>query len=1098
MRFAYTIAALLFVLSPASSPAQQTLLLEQPAVSAEHLAFVYAGDIWLAARDGSNPRRLTSDPAEENHPVFSPDGKRIAFAAEYEGNADVHVIRVAGGQPQRLTWHPEDDIPTDWSADGKQVNFVSGRETDHGRSEQLFQVVLTGGAPRKLMEARVYRGVFNQAGDRLAYIPFASGYNGLFGGTAGWKGYRGGTTPAIMIMDTGSNTVVKVPGADATNFNPLWLGDQLYFLSDRDNKQFSVFHYDPASGAIRKVSSEAIWDIRAASGFGSTLVYSAGGRLKSLDTQSGTTQEIEISIKPDLEQLRTSWRDASKTIQAADISPTGKRVIITARGDVFTVPTDEGSTRNLSRSSTVREYSGSWSPAGDRVAWIEDGLRGQSLVIANQSGSGSRQSFALGPHFYEILAFVGGNSDRIVFADNHLSLHTIELSRGKITTIATGARREALDIAVSPDGAWLAYTQELPNHNRDLMLYNFASARHYPVSDSMADAAAPAFSRDGNYLFFAASTNSGPLQVGLNMTSQERPYRAGLYAAVLAADGRSPLLPGTGDESADDEEKDAKDKAGKGDESKGDDAEKITPTRIDTAGLPGRIVALQLAERNYDNLAVADDGKLYFVQRVQQGGSNEPPGSDEQSANELLRFDFEEREVESLLDGVNEFHLSANGKHLLLAKVDGSLAVAEIGDELKPEALALDGLQVRVNPREEWALIFDEVWRMEKEFFYDPAMHGLDWQAVYDRYRPLVEHLGRREDLNALMVEMIAEMQVGHNRVGGGDVYRGNGTSTGLLGANLEIHNGHYRIARIYTGENWNPFLRGPLATPGNRAEEGEYILAIDGRSIVAEDNIYEFLQGTDGKQVALRVGPRADGREARDIVVEPISRERELRLWHWVEHNRAAVDKASDGRIGYVYLPNTAGAGYTFFNRMFFAQVDKDALIIDERSNGGGQAANYITDVLSRKHLSGWKDRDGMVFATPSGAMHGPKLMMIDQDAGSGGDFLPYAFRELGIGKLLGTRTWGGLIGIAVNPETVDGGFLTVPFFRFYDTQHRWSVENEGVAPDIEVALDPIATNAGRDTQLEAAIAEVLRELRDFSDPVPDTAPAYPMQLGE
>lgn len=1092
MKIASTIAGVLLFLVAPLSLAEQTLLLRQPALSTDKLAFVYAGDIWVAERDGSSPRRLTSHPAEENTPLFSPDGKTIAFAGEYEGGADVYLISVDGGQPRRLTWHPGGNVPTGWGADGKSVTFVSARETDHGRSGQIFRISVDGGFPEKLMDARIVRGVFDRTDAKLAYIPFGSGYNGLFGGTAGWKGYRGGTTPAIQIMDTQANTVTTVPGAGATNFNPLWLGDQLYFLSDRDNKQFSIFHYDPATRAINKISSEAQWDIRAADAFGSTIVFEAGGRLKSLDVTTGATREIAIDIKPDLEQRRVAWRDASKMIQATDISPTGKRVIVTARGEVFTVPTDDGSTRNISLSGTTREYSAIWSPEGEQVVWIADGLEGQTLVVADQTGTGNRQEFALGPHFYTLHGFAGTDSKRVVFADNHLKLYSIELARGKITSIATGARREGVSTAISPDGAWLAYTRELPNYNRDLLLYNFASDRHYPVSDGMADVAAPAFSRDGKYLFFAASTNSGPLQVGLNMTSQERPYRAGLYAAVLAADGKSPLLPGSGDEGADDEAADGEDEENKKDE------EKKPATRVDTDGLAARVVALQVAERNYENLAVADDGKLYFLQRVQGGATNEPPGSDEQEANELQRFDFKEREVSTVLTGIDEFRVSADGKHLLLTKVDGSLAVAEVGDELKPEALSLDGLQVRINPREEWALIFDEVWRMEKEYFYDPNLHGLDWQAVYERYQPLVAHVGRREDLTALMVEMIAEMQAGHNRTGGGDQYRGSSAKTGLLGANLEIRNGRYRIARVYSGESWNPFVHAPLATPGNRATAGEYILAVNGRSIDSNDNIFEFLQGTDGKQVTLRVGPRADGRDARDIVIEPTGSERELRLWHWIENNRRAVDEATDGRVGYVYLPNTAGAGYTFFNRMFHAQVDKDALIIDERSNAGGQAANYITDVLSRRHLSGWKDRDGLVYNTPAGAMHGPKLMMIDQDAGSGGDYLPYSFRALGIGKLLGTRTWGGLIGIYTNPSLVDGGVVTVPFFRFYDTNYRWTVENEGVAPDIEVALDPIATNAGRDTQLERAIQEIQQQLANFNDPIPDVAPPYPTELGQ
>ncbi len=1088
MRHLIACASLLACLPLAA--AEQTLLLRQPALSAEHLAFVYAGDLWIARRDGSDPRRLTSHPAEEQRPVFSPDGSEIAFAADYEGQLDVHVIAVDGGQPRRLTWHPDGDWPTGWNADGSQVTFVSDRETDHGRSGQLYSVATGGGLPTRLMEARVFRGSFDAAGRRLAYIPYGSGYSGLFGGAAGWKGYRGGVTPAIHVLDFADDTLQVIPGAGATNFNPLWLGDALYFISDRDDKQFNLYRYDAAGDSVVRISDEREWDVRSAAAHGDTIVYEAGGRLYRIDASGGAAREIVIRINPDLPQLRSEWKDVSRTLQGAGISPTGKRLLVTARGEVFTLPTDEGSTRNVSDTPARREYAGRWSPDGERLAWIEDGLDGQTLVVAGQAGDAIARH-ALGPHFYELLAWSSGEAPRIVFQDNHLSLYAIEPGRGRITTIATASRREDFDVAVSPDGAWLAYTAERPNYHRDLVLYEFASGARHVVTDGMADVAAPAFSRDGRYLFFAASTNSGPLQVGLNMTSQERPYRAGLYAAVLAADGESPLAPRSGDEEAADET---------GDDGQEDDEDKpATPaTRIDPAGLGERLVALQVAERNYANLAVADDGRLYYLQRVQAGATNEPPGADENEQNALVRYDFEEREASTLLSGVNGFELAAGGKHLLLAKSDGSLAVAEIGDELKPEAVKLDGLRARIDPRVEWALIFDEAWRMEKEYFYDPDMHGLDWQAVYERYRPLVAHVGRREDLNELLVEMIAEMQVGHNNVRGGDVWRGNATGTGLLGANVEIADGRYRLARIYGGERWNPFLRAPLAQPGNAARAGEYLLAIDGEPLTAADNLFARLQGTAGRQVRLTVGPRADGRDARDIVVEPVESERLLRLWGWIEANRRAVDEATGGRVGYVYLPNTAGAGYTYFNRLFFPQVDREALIIDERSNGGGQAANYITDVLSRQHLSGWKDRDGLVFNTPAGALHGPKVMLIDQDAGSGGDYLPYAFRELGIGTLVGTRTWGGLIGIYANPQLVDGGTLTVPFFRFYDTDHRWTIENEGVAPDIEVTLDPLATNAGRDTQLERAIEIALGQLEDFVDPVPDAAPPYPTELGE
>ena len=1074
-----------------SAFAQQTLLLKQPAVSAERLAFVYAGDIWTANRDGSQPRRLTSHPVSEFEPKFSPDGSMLAFSANYENNVDVYVMPVAGGQPKRLTWHPASDVPTGWTADGTEVTFISGRETDHGRSGQWYHVSLDGGLPVKQMEARIYRGVYDQTDERLAYIPFGSGYNGLFGGNAGWKGYRGGTTPAIQVMELADGSVSGVPGGGATNFNPMWVGDDLYFVSDRDEELFNVFRYDASSGRVQRVSNEDVWEVRAADSHDTTIVYSAGGRLKNLDTVSGVTTDIIISIKPDLPQLRRQWKSAAGMVQAADLSPTGKRAVVTARGEVFTVPLDDGSTRNISNTSAVREYFGMWSPAGDQIAFIEESPEGQELVVVDQTGVGDRRSFELGPHFYELAAWSRGERPSIAFHDNHLNLHIVELEGGDVRTVATGARRDSIEAAFSPDGRWLAYTLERQNYNRDLMLYDVESDTSTALTQRFADVAAPAFSRDGAYLYFAASTNSGPLQAGLDMTSQERPYRAGLYAIVLAADGISPLLPGSGDENGEEDE------ASAGDEEE-DDEDTVEETRIDLDGIAERIVALPVAERNYDALSIAQDGNLYYVEAVQAGATVEPPGDDAAEANALMRFDFEEKEAQSLLQGVDTFRLSADGEHMIVTKVDGSLVVAEVADELEPEALDLDGLRILIDPKAEWRQIFDEAWRMEREFFYDPDLHGLDWQAVYDRYRPLVEHVGRREDLTHLLVEMIAEMQVGHNRAAGGDIHREEGANSGLLGANFTVENGRYRIARVYTGETWNPFLRAPLATAGNEVRAGEYILAVNGRNLSAADNIFEFLQGTANEQTTLRVAPGVNGRDARDVIVEPVTSERWLRLWHWVEDNRRQVDEATEGRVGYVYLPNTAVAGYTFFNRMFFAQIDKEAMIIDERSNGGGQAANYITEVLSRRHLSGWRDRDGEPFNTPGGALHGPKIMMIDQDAGSGGDYLPYAFRYLGIGKLLGTRTWGGLIGISANPRLIDGGSLTVPFFRFYDTDGNWTVENEGVSPDIEVALDPVATNEGRDSQLERAIDEILTQLETFTPTVPASPPAYPTELGQ
>ena len=1086
MRLISLLTAAGLLLLSASGDAAQRLLLRSPDISATHLTFVYAGDIWVANRDGSQPMRLTSHPADETEPVFSPDGQMIAYVGNYENNRDVYVVSVEGGQPMRLTWHPGSDIPTGWTADGSAVTFVSARETDNGRSAQLYHASLEGGLPEKQMEARIYRGRYDAADRRIAYIPFGSGYNGLFGGSSGWGGYRGGTTPAVNILDTEAQTLVTIPGAGATNFEPFWQGGAVYFLSDRHNERFNLHRYEPATGNIERLTDQPLWDIRAADGHGDTVVYEAGGRLWRFSLAAGDVQEIVIDINPDLPQLRTAWKDAARTLQDTGLSPNGKRAVVTARGEVFTVPVEDGSTRNLTQSDGVREYSGIWSPTGADVAYVVESLDGQSLRIVDQSGSGASRQFELGPHFYELQDWSEGDTPRIAYTDNHLGLFTINVENGVTERISTDARRSAINAHFSPDGRWLAYTRERPNYQSQVLIRNLESGDDIVVTAGDADAASPVFSKDGQYLFFAASTNSGPLQMGLNMTSQERPYRAGLYAVVLAADGESPLSPRSGDESGDEADADA--------ESEGEDVS----VRIDVDGLSNRIVALPVPEANYGSLAAATDGRLYYLDSVQAGASNLPPGSPRAAGNVLRRFDFEEREAGAVQEGVAGFALSSAGSHIIARKADGSMVVGEVADELKLEALDTSGMRARVNPRNEWQQIFDEAWRMEKEFFYDPDMHGLDWDAIYAQYQPLVAHVGRREDLNTLIVEMIAEMQVGHNRAGGGDVHRETDSQTGLLGANFVIENDRYRFARVYTGETWNPFVRAPLAAPGNSAAAGEYLLAVDGRSLAATDNVFERLQGTVGKQVTLTVGPRADGRNARDIVIEPVDDEYYMRLWHWVETRRQFVDEATDGRVGYVYLPDTAGDGFAFFNRMFYAQVDKDAMIFDERSNSGGQAANYIVEILSRRFLSGWKDRDGIEFHTPAGALHGPKLMLIDQDAGSGGDFLPYAFRELGVGQLMGTRTWGGLIGISANPSLIDGGFLVVPFFRFFDVDGEWTIENEGVAPDIEVALDPLLTNMGRDSQLERAIREIEAALATDGDLPPFEAPAYPTELGQ
>ncbi|HEY9102261.1 S41 family peptidase [Chitinimonas sp.] len=1106
---AYTTLALCTALMGAglltqAADAPQTLLLRQPSVSRDHLAFVYGGDIWVTDRAGQHPVRLTSHPATESAPHFSPDGKWIAFSASYDNNTDVYVIPVEGGQPRRLTWHPGFDVVNGWSADGKRVLFSSSREIANSRSNQLYEVPLDGGFERKVMDAIAFEGSWDAAGKWLAYRPFRAAY----AGTAGWRQHRGGTTPPIWIIDPASNAWEKVPHENASDTNPLWVGDEVVFISDRNDGAANLYAYNRGSKQLRQLTHEKVWDVRNAGAYGSSVVYEVGGALKELDIRTGVSKPIPVSINAQAFQLRPQWKDASRTITSARLSPSGKRVVVSARGDVFTVPVKDGSTRNLTQSAGVREKDALWSPDGKRIAYISSvgtALQPQhALVLRDQAGLEPARTLPLGKESYYTLLEWAPDGKTVVLQDNHLNLYAMNLEKGALSLIDTSLRRNGFNISFSSDSRWLAYTVTIENYFSQIRVYDFSTGKHTTLTDGMSHASDPAFA-GSDYLYFTASVNTGPAQVGLDMSTQERQVRRGLFAVVLAADGKSPLAPKAGDEEGkkDDAKKDEakKDDSKAKDEKEGKDAKGDKPAkavRIDFEGIQQRIVPLPVAERNYDELHVGSDGALYYLERKQPGSSTEPPEVEQENDAELYRFSFEDRKAKSLRVGLAGYSMSADGKKLLLQYAKGRLEVADAGEKLDSKNLDLSQVRSLVDPRQEWQQIFDETWWMEKDYFYDPKLHGLDWNAVYQRYQPLLQFVQRREDLNEVLVEMIGELQVGHNRIGGGDVYQERGAGVGLLGADFRIDKGQYRIKTIYHGDRWNPFLPAPLAVPGLGVKEGDYLLAVNGRKLDAQQNLYALLENTVGKQVTLTVAAEADGKGSRNVVVEPIANEAGLRQWHWIESNREYVGKQTGGKVAYVYLPDTAGDGFQYFNRMFFAQVDKQAVIVDDRRNSGGQAANYVTDVLSRKYLAGWKDRDGLVFSTPGGAIYGPKAMLIDQDAGSGGDFLPYAFKRLGLGPLIGKRTWGGLIGISTNPNLIDGGNLVVPYFRVFSPEGEWRVENEGVAPDIDVELDPAGVNGGKDSQLDAAIASVLQRLQGYKPVERKEAPPMPTQLGK
>jgi tricorn protease len=1080
-----------------AADASDTRLLRQPSVSKDHLAFVFGGDIWVSDRDGRRPVRITAHPASEFAPHFSPDGRWIAFSATYDNNTDVYVVSAEGGQPRRLTWHPAADLVTGWSSDGKRVLFTSNREIANSRSGQLYEVPLTGGYEKKVMKAVAVEGAWSADGKRLAYRPYIMAY----AGGSGWRQHRGGDTPPIWIIDPVSNQLENIPHVNASDSNPMWIGDDIAFISDRNEGAANLFLYDARARSLRQLTHETQWDVRNAGAYDHTIVYEVGGQLKSLDVASGQIQTIPIHLELQSIQARPQWKDASKNLTSARLSPSGKRVLITARGDVFSVPVKDGSVRNLTATSGVRESDALWSKDGQRIAYLSDEGGTQALLVRDAIGLEKPIRHALGNMGYFTLLAWSTDGRRVVFQDNHLRLYAIDLVSDAVALVDTSPRRLSFRVAFSPDGQWIAYTVVGENYFTRVRLHSFGSAKSFDLTDSFVQTDTPVFGGN-DLLYFTASINAGPTRVSLDMSTQERPLRTAIYSAVLAADGHSPLPPKSGDEEAKDGKNKDADKTDKPGKSKKPDAEDkpdkpVTPTRVDLPGLSQRFVPIPVTERNYEHLVVGSDGALFYLARRQPGSTTEPPGPNGEADADLYRFNFEEREEKLLKSHLSDLSASADGKKLLLTMGEGKLEVADANEKLESKPVDLSNLKMLVDPRQEWRQIFDETWRMEQQYFYDPNMHGLPWAAIRARYEPLLQFVQRREDLNELLVEMIGEMQVGHNRIGGGDLYSAPPVGVGLLGADFKVENNLYRLEKIYRGDRWNPFLVAPLAAAGVNVAEGDAILAINGRPLDGAVNIFSLLEGTAGKQVSLTVSRDGTEKAAHTATVIPIPNEAALRQWNWIEGNRDYVERKSDGKVAYVYLPDTAGDGYTFFNRMFFAQVDKPGLIVDDRRNNGGQAANYVLEVLNRKYLSGWKDRDGLVFNTPAAGIYGPKAMLIDQDAGSGGDYLPYGFKRLGLGKLIGTRTWGGLIGISANPALIDGGFLSVPFFRVFTPEGEWHVENEGVAPDLEIPLDPLAVNAGNDVQLDAAIAEVLRQLKTSPQIPRKSAPPMPAHVG-
>jgi tricorn protease len=1120
---------------PSPAPSAR-LLLQHPSLSATAIAFDYAGEIWTVPRAGGGARRLVTGQLRNSRPVFSPDGKTIAFTGTYDGNADVYLVPAEGGEPRRLTHHPSADEAVAFTPDGARVLLRSMRSTPRDLP-QLFTVPTAGGLPEPLPLPSGNDASFSPDGARLAFTPFPQWQ-------PEWKQYHGGQTSYVWIADLADSHVVKVPHVDANDRYPMWVGDAVYFLSDRNGGTQGLFAYDTRSGAVREVArDERGVDIHFASAGPGGIVCERLDGLFLYDLAAGTLRKVPVTIAGELPQVRPHFeRITQDAMLNVAVSPTGKRVLIEAHGEILSLPAEKGDVRNLTRSPSVADRDPAWSPDGKWVAWLSDGGGEYALYFRSPDGLGDVRKVDLGgPSFFYGPRWAP-DSKKLLLSDKHLNLWLVDIEHPTPVKIDENPFAGAsFDAAWSSDSRWIAYDKQLANQLRATFIYSVADRKTHQITDGRSDTSCPRFDRSGKYLWFLARTDVGTGN-SEGMTSLGRPTASSVYAVVLQKSQRSPVAPQSDEEPdagvfaavaapGDKDEPENAQGASHGEGSSGPDAKggpKLSPVTIDFEAIDQRIVALPIDRANYVDMQAGAEGTLFLLaapvaladEDLIESGEEPPP-------IDVWRFDLKKRKSERFLEKIDGgehevFQLTANGKKalyrkgrkLLFASADHSPGGGGGGGSESEKAgqgeddesgesggkgragdteKAVDtaGLEVWVDPRAEWRQIYHEVWRVERDFLYDPRAHGLDLDAAEKLYAPWLDGLGGRGDLNALVSQALSNLVLGHVWMSGGALPSQAHVNVGLLGADFSIEQGRYRIAHILPGENWNPGLRAPLTEPGVLVHEGDFLLAVDGREVKGTDEIYRFFLGKAGKQTVLEVGARADGFGSRAVVVVPTASESSLRLRTWMEHNRRTVQSLSEGKVGYVFVPDTALEGYASFNRYYFSELSKQAMVVDERFNHGGAIADYIVNILGLTPTMMNSERDGLDTADPKG-IFGPKVMIANQMSGSGGDGLPWLYKHAAIGPLVGVRTWGGWVGIGGYPKLIDGGRITAPRDAGYDFEGRWVIENQGVAPDVEVEQDPALVRQGHDPQLERAVQLALDALAKKPPPVAHRPP-YP-----
>ena len=1065
-----------------------TRMLAQPAISAHHIAFIYAEDLWIANPDGSQPRRLTVDEGIESDPHFSPDGTLIAFSAQYDGNTDVFTIPVEGGIPTRLTWHPGTDLVRGFTPDGKSVLFASQRAVFSGRYFQLYTVRLTGGFPEKLEIPNAWTACYSPDGNFMAYTPLGPQY-------FQWKNYRGGTISNIWLYSFADHSVVKIPQPQGgcNDADPMWFAGKIYFVSDR-NGEFNLFSFNQVSREITQLTFFTDFPILKASAIAGQIIFEQEGYLHIFDITKNDQKKLTIGIAADLLELRPRFVKGSEYIRSTDISPSGSRVVFDFRGDIITLPGEKGDPRNITLTTGVHEKDPSWSPDGKSIAYFSDESGEYTLQIKSQDGKGDARSFKLnGKGFYASPEW-SPDSRKISYTDNGRNLYILDIESGTIKTVATddvyspGVFRRMFG-DWSSDSKWFLYTKLLKTNFRVVYLYSVDQATSFPVTDGLSDASEPAFDPNGEYIYFFASTDAGPVVNWFDLSNEDMRMTNSIYLATLRSDITSPFAKESDEEGINQEKSETEKPAVKDKKETKTPApvpEKPKTLKIETSGITERIVDLPVRAGNYSDLRIGATGEIFYIVR--------PLNPTESSV--LHKYDLKERKDNEVME-LDNYEISADRKKMVYLKgtVYGITATGK-----KPEAgkgtLNTSAITVKINPLEEWPEIFDEAWRVNRDYFYDPGMHGVDWNAMKTKYSKFLTNISCRSDLNRIIQWMCSELGVGHHRISspGDRLHPLQPIGGGLLGADYTVSGNRYRIAKIYGGLNWNPDLRSPLTEPGLNIKTGDYILAVNGKDATADKDFFSFFENTSGKIVELTINDKPDYSGSRIVKVVPVPNEYSLRNRDWVEGNLRKVTESTNGQVAYVYVPNTSAAGHDYFKRYFFPQADRKAIIVDERFNGGGSLADYYIDILQRPLQAYWHMRYGMDLKSPSASIQGPKVMIIDETAGSGGDMLPWMFRKFKVGTLVGKRTWGGLVGILGFPEFIDGGSVTSPNVGIW-TKDGFIVENVGVAPDIEVEQWPVDVINGKDPQLEKAIQVALDELAKNPSETP-VRPPFPIKV--